>query len=56
MLEKVLEVADKAQEDRAQSLLRLELCHAILLGGEGPTFSVNKVLHLVKQVLLSCTL
>lgn len=56
MLGKVLEVADEAQEDRAQSLLRWELCHAILLGGEGPTFWVNRVLHLVKQVLQSRTL
>lgn len=47
-----LEVADRMKEDRAQCLVRWDLCHAILLGGEGPNYRVNRVLQLVKQVVL----
>ncbi|CAL8465477.1 g5013 [Coccomyxa elongata] len=44
MLRKALKVADDDGDDSSRMCLRWLLCHAILLGAEGPSFQVANVL------------
>lgn len=51
-----MEEADKRGCKLARSLTRWELCHAILMGGNGPDFQVSRVLAVMKQVGASANL
>ncbi len=53
MLRKALKVADDDGDDSSNICLRWLLCYAILLGAEGPSFSVAKFLSTFCKVRLS---
>jgi len=42
-------------DEVALSVLGFELCHVILLGGNGPLFKVSDILGFVKQVPVGST-
>jgi hypothetical protein len=57
VLEGAVKAADEWDDEVAGSLLRWELCYAILLVGEGRDVSIFKVLSIAKEVhVIGCLL
>jgi hypothetical protein len=50
VLTEAIKKADARDDEIMGSRLRWQLCYAILLGGEGRTFQVSKILRIVQKV------
>lgn len=50
VLRKAIKVADDEGDESSSIRLRYVLCHAILLGAEGPSFSVKEVMSIIDKV------